>query len=138
MHGGFNSLPITAIAAARTSLLQTDLVASRKKIIGDVRAETLAWLKSEGHATTPSESNCFMLETGRPGKEVLAAMAARDIYIGRIWPAWPTQVRITVGTHDEMLAFRKVFKEVMASNTAGLVPAPLPGRLAERPFTHKS
>jgi hypothetical protein len=37
-----------------------------------------------------------------------------------------------------MLAFRKVFKEVMASNTAGLVPAPLPGRLAERPFTHKS
>ena len=40
-----------------------------------------------------------MLETGRPGKEVLAAMAAKEIYIGRIWPAWPTQVRITVGTH---------------------------------------
>ena len=39
-----------------------------------------------------------MLETRRPGKEVLAAMAAKEIYIGRIWPAWPTQVRITVGT----------------------------------------
>jgi len=137
-HGGFNSLPITALAAAKTSLLQTDLVASRKKIIGDTRVDTIAWLKSEGHATTPSESNCFMLETGRPGSEVLAAMAAKDIYIGRIWPAWPTQVRITVGTYDEMLAFRKAFKEVMASNTAGLVPAPLPGRLAEHPFSHLS
>jgi len=137
-HGGFNSLPITALAAAKTSLLQTDLVASRKKIIGDTRVDTIAWLKSEGHATTPSESNCFMLETGRPGNEVLAAMAAKDIYIGRIWPAWPTQVRITVGTHDEMLAFRKAFKEVMATNTAGLVPAPLPGRLAEHPFSHLS
>lgn len=135
---GMNSLPITALAAAKASLLQADLIASRKKIIGDTRVETLAWLKSEGHATTPSESNCFMLETGRPGKEVLAAMAAKDIYIGRIWPAWPTQVRITVGLPDEMAAFRKAFKEVMASNTAGLVAPRLPGRLAEHPFSHLS
>jgi histidinol-phosphate aminotransferase len=137
-HGGFNALPITALAAAKTSLLQTDLVTSRRKIIGDVRVDTLAWLKSEGHATTPSESNCFMLETGRPGKEVLAAMAAKDIYIGRIWPAWPTQVRITVGTADEMAAFRSAFSDVMASKTSGLTPMPRPGRLADRPFTHLS
>jgi histidinol-phosphate aminotransferase len=137
-HGGFNALPITALAAAKTSLLQPNLVAERKKIIGDTRVDTLAWLKSEGHATTPSESNCFMLETGRPGSEVLAAMAAKDIYIGRIWPAWPTQVRITVGTRDEMLAFRKAFKEVMASSTAGLEAPRLPGRLAEHAFPHMS
>ena len=137
-HGGFNALPITALAAAKTSLLQPNLVTERKKIIGDIRVDTLAWLKSEGHATTPSESNCFMLETGRPGKEVLAAMAAKDIHIGRIWPAWPTQVRITVGTHDEMLAFRKAFKEVMASSTAGLEAPRLTGRLAEHPFPHMS
>src|SRR5580704_5586524 len=64
VHGGFNALPITAMAAAKASLLQADLIETRKKIIGDVRMDTLAWLKSEGHATTPSESNCFMLETG--------------------------------------------------------------------------
>jgi histidinol-phosphate aminotransferase len=98
----------------------------------------LAWLKSNGYAYTPSVSNCFMLETGRPGKQVLNAMAAKEIYIGRIWPAWPTQVRITVGTRDEMLAFRKAFKEVMESNTAGLEAPRLPGRLAQHPFTHLS
>jgi histidinol-phosphate aminotransferase len=65
-------------------------------------------------------------------------MAQKEIFIGRIWPAWPTQVRITVGTHDEMMAFRKAFTEVMNSSTAGLVPPRLPKRLAETPFTHLS
>jgi len=135
---GMNSLPITALAAAKASLIDANLVPERKKLIGNVRTETLAWLKSNGYAYTPSVSNCFMLETGRPGKQVLNAMAAKEIYIGRIWPAWPTQVRITVGTRDEMLAFRKAFKEVMESNTAGLEAPRLPGRLAQHPFTHLS
>jgi histidinol-phosphate aminotransferase len=135
---GMNSLPITALAAAKASLLEKDLVPTRKRIIADIRTDTLAWLKSNGYACTPSVSNCFMLDVRRPGKEVLAAMADKEIYIGRIWPSWPTCVRITVGTHDEMLAFRKAFTEVMAGSTAGLAPLPLPRKLAERPFTHLS
>jgi hypothetical protein len=47
-------------------------------------------------------------------------------------------VRITVGTHDEMMAFRKAFTDVMSSTTAGLEPAPLPRKLQGRPFTHLS
>ena len=103
---GFNALPVTAVAAAKASLLDKDLVPVRKKLIGDVRRETLDWLKSQGYATTPSETNCFMLDVRRPGTEVIAALAAKDVYIGRIFPAWPTSVRITVGLRDEMMAFR--------------------------------
>ena len=120
--GGMNSLPVTAVAAAKASLLDPTLVPTRKKIIADTRAQTLAWLKSEGYATTPSESNCFMLDVRRPGKEVQAALASKEMFIGRIWPAWPNQVRITVGTPNEMLAFQKAFNEVMAGTTAGLMP----------------
>jgi histidinol-phosphate aminotransferase len=134
--GGMNALPVTAVAAAKASLLDTDLVATRKKKIADIRAENIAWLKSQGYATTPSESNCFMLDVRRPGAEVQAALAKKDMYVGRIWPAWPNSLRITVGTHDEMMAFQKAFTDVMSSSTAGLVPPKLPGRLAERPFTH--
>ena len=126
------------MVAAKASLIDPDLVPSRKTLIGDIRAENLAWLKSEGYAVTPSDSNCFMLDVRRPGKEVLAAMAQKEIYIGRIWPAWPTQVRITVGTREEMAAFQKSFKEVMSSSTAGLVPQPLPKRRRETPFTYLS
>lgn len=110
---GRNFLPITATSAAIASLKQADLVATRKKITADTRMETLAWLKQKGYAVTPSESNCFMLDTRRDGKEVLKAMAAKDVYVGRIWPSWPTQVRVTVGTPEEMMAFRKAFGEVM-------------------------
>ncbi len=136
--GGQNSLAITALAAAKASLLDADLVPTRKKIIGDIRMENLAWLKAEGWAATPSQTNCFMLDVKRPGGEVLAAMARKDIFIGRIWPAWPTHVRITVGTKDEMAAFRKAFKEVMSSSTAGLVPEPLHERMRETPFSYLS
>ena len=136
--GGMNALPITAVAAAKASLLDPDLVATRKQKIAGIRAENLAWLKSQGYAVTPSESNCFMLDVRRPGVEVQAGLAKKDMYVGRIWPAWPNSLRITVGTRDEMLAFQKAFTEVMSSSTSGLVPPRLPGRLAETPFTHMS
>jgi histidinol-phosphate aminotransferase len=136
--GGMNSLPVTAIAAAKASLLDPDLVPTRKKIIAGTRAETLAWLKSQGYATTPSESNCFMLDVRRPGREVQAALASKEMFVGRIWPAWPNSLRITVGTPAEMTAFRKSFTEVMSSNTAGLEPPRLASRLEEHPFTHMS
>ena len=134
--GGMNALPVTAVAAAKASLLDPDLIPARKKKIADIRAENIAWLKSQGYAVTPSESNCFMLDVKRPGAEVQAALAKKDMYVGRIWPAWPNSLRITVGTRDEMLAFQKAFTEVMSGSTSGLVPPRLPGRLAETPFTH--
>lgn len=135
---GQNSLPITAVVAAKASLLDVDLVPTRKKIIAGIRTNTIAWLKSEGYACTPSQSNCFMLDVKRPGKGVQAALAEKQMYVGRIWPAWPNHVRITVGTAAEMMAFRKDFTEVMSKSTAGLEPAPLPRRLAEHPHTHLS
>ena len=79
-----------------------------------------------------------MLDTKRPGGEVLAAMAKKDVYIGRIWPAWPTYVRITVGTKQEMAVFQKTFMEVMSSSTAGLRPEPLHQRMRETPFSYLS
>jgi histidinol-phosphate aminotransferase len=136
--GGDNSLPITAVAAAKASLLDTDLVPTRKKLIAEIRTENLTWLKREGYAVTPSDSNCFMLDVRRPGAEVQAAMGKKDVFIGRIWPAWPTHVRITVGTREEMATFQKTFKEVMSSSTAGLKPEPLHERMRETPFTYLS
>src|SRR5579864_1113396 len=59
--GGMTALPITAVAAAKASLLDADLVSTRKQKIAAIRAENLAWLKSQGYAVTPSESKCFML-----------------------------------------------------------------------------
>lgn len=127
---GHNFMPITAVIAAKASLQQPDLVETRKKIVADTREETIAWLHSQGYAATPSQSNCFMLDTRRPGKQVQAALAAKEMYVGRIWPAWPTSLRITVGTPQEMLEFRRAFTEVMSAPTAHFTPHHNPGEIA--------
>ena len=122
---GMNPMPVTAVDAARASLEDASLIATRKKITADTRNETLAWLKAKGYRVTPSESNCFMLDSGRDGKQVIAAMQQRHVYIGRIWPAMPTYVRITVGTPEEMARFRTAWEQVMAA------PVEKAARLAE-------
>ena len=136
--GGNNFLPITAMAAAKASLLDPTLVPTRKQLIADTRQQTIDWLRGQGYAATPSVSNCFMLDVKRPGKEVQTALATKEMFVGRIWPAWPSSLRITVGLPSEMLAFRKAFTEVMNTSTAGLTPPPLPRRLANRPFPRLS
>src|SRR5262252_4130424 len=124
VFSGWNSLPVTAVAAAITSLSDPSLVPARKKINADVRSETFAFLDRNGYKYTPSASNCFMLDTKRPTKEIIEAMAARNVFIGRAWPAWPTHVRITVGTKQEMERFQAAFREVMQAKPARNV-APL-------------
>ena len=114
--GGNNSPPVTAVSAANVSLLDTDLVTTRKKIIGDTRRETLAWLAANNYKVLgDSQSNCFMIDTGRRGRQVMAAMEAKGVIIGRTWPIWPLAVRISVGTPAEMAKFRTAFKEVMSA-----------------------
>jgi len=135
---GMNSLPIMAVAAATTSLQDKDIVPQRKKINSDIRGETFDWLSANNYSFIPSVSNCFMLQTNRPGHEVMAAMAKKSVYIGRVWPIMPTYVRITVGTRTDMQKFQAAFKEVMSSNTAGLQIPELPARLRGNPFTHLS
>ena len=113
-YGGQNPQPITGITAAIASLKDTELVPTRRKIIADTRNQTFAWLTQKGYKFIPSVSNCFMIDTGRPGKQVIEAMAKRNVYIGRTWPVWPTFVRVSVGTPAEMAAFQTAFAEVMA------------------------
>ena len=111
---GMNPLPVTAAAAATASLAQPTLLETRRKINTDARGTTIAWLQTRGWACTPSVSNCFMIDTGHPAKQVIEAMQARDVYIGRTWPAWPNHVRVSVGTPEEMARFQTAFAAVMA------------------------
>jgi len=135
---GMNAMPIMAVAAATASLEDKDIVPQRKKINADIRNETFEWLAANNFSFIPSETNCFMLQTNRPGREVMAAMARQGVYIGRVWPIMPTYVRITVGTRSDMQKFQTAFKQVMSSSTAGLELPELPPRLRNTPFTHLS
>ncbi len=107
-------LPITGMAAAAASLQAKGLLEERRKIIGDTRTDVFAYLDKKKLHYTPSVTNCFMVDTGRPTQEVIAAMQKENVYIGRPWPVWPTHVRVTVGTRDEMEKFKTAFSKVLS------------------------
>lgn len=122
-YGGWNFMPITALVAASASLKDAQLVPERKRINAEIRGSVFAWLDRNGYSYVPSQSNCFMLDTKRAGKEVIEAMATQHVHIGRIWPVWPTYVRITVGTANEMEQFQTAYKRVMTGAvTASMSP----------------
>jgi histidinol-phosphate aminotransferase len=91
------------------------LIPERRKINTGIRNDTFSFLAANNYKFVPSQTNCFMVDTGRPGHDVIAAMAQRNVYIGRVWPVWPTYVRITVGTRSEMEKFQQAWKEVMTA-----------------------
>src|SRR5436305_6206918 len=62
----------------------------------------------------PTGSRKFMVVCVRPGGQIIEAMRKEKIYIGRVWPSWPTYVRVSVGTQDEMNKFKTAFLKVMA------------------------
>lgn len=129
--GGWNFMPITAVVAATASLKDADLIPQRRRINASIRQETFQWLDRNGYSYIPSESNCFLLDTKRPGKQAIDAMATQDVFVGRIWPVMPTYVRITVGTRDEMSLFQAAFQKVMTGAVAmSLTPS--------RPFTERT
>jgi len=111
---GAGALPVTGMIGAHASLKAKNLVAQRRKIIGDIREDVFAWMNKKGYSFVPSVSNKFMVDVKRPGQEIVKAMAAKNVYIGRVWPAWPTHVRVSVGTADEMAKFKSAFEQVMA------------------------
>jgi histidinol-phosphate aminotransferase len=126
MHdsGGWNSMPTTAVVAAAASLKDPQLVPERKRINAEIREQTFQWLDGNGYSYIPSQSNCFLLDTKRPGKDVIDAMARQNVVIGRIWPVMPTWVRITVGTRPEMEQFQTAFKRVMDGTAVGNLQKP--------------
>jgi histidinol-phosphate aminotransferase len=111
---GVGFLPITGLACATASLKAKGLVAERKAINKRIRENTFAFLQKKGISYIPSETNFFMMEVHRPGTEFAQALMAQKVMIGRVWPAWPTKVRVTVGTQEEMDKFTAAVSKVIA------------------------
>jgi histidinol-phosphate/aromatic aminotransferase/cobyric acid decarboxylase-like protein len=109
---GDDNLPITALACATASLKAKNLVSERRGINRQIREDVFAFLKTKNIQFIPSETNFFMMEVNRPGVEFAKAMAAQKVLIGRIWPAWPSKVRVSIGSPEDMNAFKAAVNKV--------------------------
>jgi len=108
------ALPVTAMAAAHTMLEQPDWVAARKRGNAERRSDLMAFFAAHGFAYTPAVANHLMVDAKMPTKDVIEGMKQRNVYVGRPWPVWPTHVRVSVGSADDMARFKSAFLEVTA------------------------
>jgi len=112
-YGAF-AVPVTAVAGGIASLKLPTLVPQRRKMIGEIRQDTVEFLEKRNYSVVPSFSNKFMVDTKRPGQQVIEALQKEKVYVGRLFPAMPTHIRVTVGTREEMDKFKTAFLKVMA------------------------
>ncbi|MCV4187178.1 aminotransferase class I/II-fold pyridoxal phosphate-dependent enzyme [Pseudomonas aeruginosa] len=110
--GGHNVVPSPTAHAGLESLRDDDLVPRRKQQNAEVRERTIAWLRQQGFRCTASQSNCFMVDMRRPAELVIAELEKQRVHVGRPWASWPNWVRVTVGSEEEMQAFRSAFASV--------------------------
>jgi histidinol-phosphate aminotransferase len=109
---GGGMLPVTGLACATASLRAKGLVPERRTLNKRIREDVFEFLEKKNIKYVPSETNFFMMEVGRPGQEYAKAMMEQKIMIGRVWQAWPTKVRVTVGTQEEMNKFKAAVEKI--------------------------
>jgi histidinol-phosphate aminotransferase len=113
VHQIFDSVNIMALVAALASLKDADQVTRGQKLNSEVKKSVCAELDTLGYRYIPSHANFMMIDLRREVRPVISAMRARGVEVGRLFPALPNFMRVTIGTGPEMKSFLTTFKEVM-------------------------
>lgn len=115
---GAGALPATAMAAARAMLDEPELIATRKRENAARRADLMRFFDLEGFAYTPSVSNKLMVDARMPTQQAIDALQAHGVYVGRPWPVWPTHVRVSIGSTEDLERFKVAFRSVTTAAAA--------------------
>ena len=116
MHGFqmWDSVNVMALAAASASLDDADQVNNGRKLNSEAKTFTTSELDKMGYKLIPSQANFIMFDCKRPVVPIIKAMKERNVQVGRLFPALPNHMRLTIGKQSEMEAFVAAFKQVMA------------------------
>src|SRR2546430_8781664 len=111
----FDSVNIMALTAASASLDDVDQVNNGRKMSNEARSFTLTELEKMGYKSIPSQANFIMFDCKKPVVPIIKAMKDKNVAVGRLFPAYPNHMRLTIGKQSEMESFVGAFKQVMAA-----------------------
>ncbi len=77
-----------------------------------LREATANELRGQGFEVIPSETNFFMVHTGRPASEVRAEFRKHDVAVGRDFPPMLDYLRVSIGTEEEMKRFLTAWNQI--------------------------
>src|ERR1043165_2376575 len=109
----WDSVNIMALVAALASLKDAEQVSRGRKLNSEVKKNVCTELDALGYRYIPSHANFMMIDLRRDVRPVISALRSRGVEVGRLFPALPNHMRVTIGTAPEMKAFLSAFREVM-------------------------
>ncbi len=110
----WDSTNVMALVAAGASLADAEHVSKGRALNTETRAFITGELKKMGYESIPSQANFIMVDIKRPVVPVRNTLMQRKIQVGRLFPALPNHLRLTIGTRAEMEGFLAAFREIMA------------------------
>lgn len=113
-----DSVNIMALVAANTSLPDATHVDEGRKLNSTVKKLVCSELDKSGFTYIPSHANFMMIDLRREVRPVISALRQRGVEVGRVFPALPNFLRVTIGTQLQMEIFMKEFRTVMSSGSA--------------------
>jgi histidinol-phosphate aminotransferase len=113
-HQSWDSVNIMALVAATASLNDPDQVTYGRRLNSEAKAFVIGELDKMGYKQIPSQANFIMFNVNRPVMPVIQALKQRNVSVGRLFPALPNHMRLTIGKKTEMDAFLTAFRQVMA------------------------
>jgi histidinol-phosphate aminotransferase len=109
----WDSVNAMALAAARASLADGEHTALSRRRNGETRSAVTAELERMGYRVLPSSTNFLMADLRRPVGPVIEALRRHQVYVGRVFPALPTHLRVTLGTPPQMKTFLAALRQVL-------------------------
>jgi histidinol-phosphate aminotransferase len=113
-HQSWDSVNIMAVAAASASLDDANQVASGQRLNQETRTFVTTQLEAMGYNCIPSQANFIMFDVKRPVVPVIKALKDKNVEVGRLFPAMPNHMRLTIGKKNEMEAFLSAFRQAAA------------------------
>jgi histidinol-phosphate aminotransferase len=110
----WDSVNCMALAAATASLDDPDHVPNGQRLNKEAKTFTTSELEKMGYKTIPSQANFIMFDCKKPVVPLIRAMKERNVHVGRLFPALPNHMRLTIGKKSEMETFLTAFREMAA------------------------
>jgi len=109
----WDSVNCMALAAATASLDDLDHVPNGQRLNREAKTFVTSELDKMGCEQIPSQANFIMFDCKRPVVPLIQAMKQQNVHVGRLFPALPNHMRVTIGKKTEMASFLSALRQVM-------------------------
>ena len=110
----WDSVNIMALSAASASLDDPNQVTNGQRLNSEAKRFTTSELDKMGYKTIPSQANFIMVDVKRPVVPLIQALKQRNVQVGRLFPALPDYMRVTIGKKSEMESLLAAFRQIVA------------------------